>query len=140
MLMNKKGAALLQVLLMAAILAGIATMLLRASLSRSTSARKTRRTVSAEMLIQSCMAEVNALWSAKTEEQFQRDLEGHYMYCANETGESVTGASCAIDKRVQTYVCQETDPYDGSPKYQVTATMDESGQITYEITQGADTL
>ena len=56
MLKNKKGAALMQVLLITAILAGMATLLLRNSLTRTISSRKTRRNVSAEMLIQSCMA------------------------------------------------------------------------------------
>ena len=42
---NKKGAALLQVLLVTVILAGMATMLLRASLSRTTAARKTSQCI-----------------------------------------------------------------------------------------------
>ena len=67
MIKNKRGAALMQVLLITMILAGMATMLLRASLSRTASARKTRRAVTAEMLIESCMAEVNALWASKSD-------------------------------------------------------------------------
>ena len=64
----------MQVLLITVILAGITTMLLRASLSRTASARKTRRQVSAQVLIQSCMAQVNDLWTAKTPEAFRRDI------------------------------------------------------------------
>ena len=76
MKLNKKGAALMQVLLITIILAGIATMILRATLSRTSSARRTRRAVSAQVLIQTCMAEVNSLWSKKTPEAFRRDLQG----------------------------------------------------------------
>ena len=49
MLHNKRGAALLQVLLVTVVLAGMATMLLRANLSRTTTSRQTRRAVSAPM-------------------------------------------------------------------------------------------
>lgn len=80
MLKNKKGAALLQVLLVTVVLAGMATMLLRASLSRTTAARQTRRTVSGQMLVNSCMAEVNALWSAKTPQAFAEDMRDCVMY------------------------------------------------------------
>ena len=76
MKLNKKGAALMQVLLITIILAGIATMILRATLSRTSSARRTRRAVSAQVLIQTCMAEVNSLWSKKAPEAFRRDLQG----------------------------------------------------------------
>ena len=86
---NKKGAALLQVLLITAVLAGIATMLLRASLSRTTAARKTRRTVSAQMLVNSCMAEVNTIWSIKSPDVCARDLNQCTMY-RNST--NLTGA------------------------------------------------
>ena len=80
-LKNKKGAALLQVLLVTVILAGMATMLLRASLSRTTAARKTRRTVSAQMLVNSCMAQINSMWAAKSPEMFARDMNQCIMYC-----------------------------------------------------------
>lgn len=80
MLKNKKGAALLQVLLVTVVLAGMATMLLRASLSRTTTARQTRRTVSGQMLVNSCMVEVNALWSAKTPQAFAEDMRDCVMY------------------------------------------------------------
>ena len=66
MLHNKRGAALLQVLLVTVVLAGMATMLLRANLSRTTTSRQTRRAVSSQMLISACQAEVNALWSLMT--------------------------------------------------------------------------
>ncbi|MGN0017240.1 MAG: hypothetical protein ACI37O_07890 [Candidatus Avelusimicrobium sp.] len=81
MLNNKKGAALLQVLLVTVVLAGIATMLLRASLSRTTTARQTRRTVSAQLLVNACMAEVNTLWSHKTPAAFANDMNQCIMYC-----------------------------------------------------------
>ena len=81
MLHNKKGAALLQVLLVTVVLAGMATMLLRASLSRTTTARQTRRAVASQMLINSCQAEVSAMWAIKSPERFAQDLAGCWMYC-----------------------------------------------------------
>ena len=81
MLHNKKGAALLQVLLVTVVLAGMATMLLRANLSRTTTSRQTRQAVSRQMLINTCQAEVNALWSLKNADQFAVDLQSCQMYC-----------------------------------------------------------
>lgn len=94
MLQNKKGAALMQVLLVTAVLAGMATMLLRASLSRTSAARQTRQTVSSELLIEACQAEVNMMWSNKKPEVFKRDLAGCWMNCkvtiAEDTWNGVT--------------------------------------------------
>ena len=149
MKLNKKGAALMQVLLITVILAGIATMLLRASLSRTTSARRTRRTVSAQALIQSCMAEVNSLWSKKTPEAFTRDLNGvgnngkPYMYCS---GGSTT--TCPAGNIEEKYTCTIADPYGGPYNFVIEAYFDEDAnanygemrQIVYEITQGEDAL
>ena len=95
---NKKGAALLQVLLVTVILAGMATMLLRASLSRTTAARKTRRTVSAQMLVNSCMAQVNNMWAAKSPEMFARDMSQCIMYCKDASA----GTCAQVEK---TYKC-----------------------------------
>ena len=81
MLKNNKGAALMQVLLVTAVLAGMATMLLRASLSRMTSVRQTRLSVSQELLIESCQAEINMMWSQKKPAVFQRDMAGCWMNC-----------------------------------------------------------
>lgn len=81
MLRTKKGAALLQVLLVTVVLAGMATMLLRASLSRTTTARHTRRSVAGQMLINSCQAEVSAMWGVKSQERFVKDLASCWMYC-----------------------------------------------------------
>ncbi len=80
MLHNKKGAALLQVLLVTVVLAGMATMLLRANLSRTTTSRQTRRMVSNQMLINACQAEINALWSLKDADTFAEDLSNCDMY------------------------------------------------------------
>ena len=114
---NRKGAALMQVLLMTIVLAGMATVILRATLARTNSARQTRRAVSAQLLIESCMAEVNSVWANKTPETFLRDLRGignngtPYMYCTNLNSDGVTCNGVAA-----TYTCK----YDGD-NYQVTA-------------------
>ena len=102
----------MQVLLITIILAGIATMILRATLSRTTSARRTRRIVSSQVLIQACMAEVNMLWSKKTPEAFRRDLvgdtNGPYMYCK---GTNTNSDVCPSGDIVREYTCQFTADY-----------------------------
>ena len=75
MRLNKRGAALFQVLIVAAILAGLAAMVLRASLSRTVTARQVRHMVSSQMVIESCMAEVNNLWATKKPEAYAEDLD-----------------------------------------------------------------
>ncbi len=126
---SQKGAALMQVLLVTVILAGIATMLLRAGLARTSSARKTSRSVIAEMLIKSCMAEVNHLWAAKTPAAFGYDLTHGCMYS---TGTGVSNCK-------KTYSCMTINGY------QVDATMEMRGEgdkhrITYEIVTNSDKL
>ena len=92
MMLNKKGAALMQVLLVTAILAGMATMLLRAKLGRTGASRKVRRSIAAQMLIKSCQAEVNTIWSMKTPEEFAWAMDKCAMRCLsnltpNDSGE-----------------------------------------------------
>lgn len=99
MLHNKRGAALLQVLLVSAVLAGMATMLLRASLSRSSNSRRTRRTVAANLLINRCQMEVDAIWGAKTPQAFARDLKNCYMTCA-----IANSSGCNSGSRVHTCI------------------------------------
>lgn len=140
-LTNKKGAALLQVLLVTVVLAGMATMLLRASLSRSTSARQTRRTVSAQLLVHSCMVEVNALWAAKKPEVFQRDMSQCLMYCKASNAD--TGA---CTNPVRSYTCQKQTI--SGVEYNVTANFEnvseangrEQCKLAYEISSSQDVL
>lgn len=133
MLNNKKGAALLQVLLVTVVLAGMATMLLRASLSRTTTARQTRRTVSAQLLVNACMAEVNTLWSSKTPAAFANDMRQCIMYCKT----SATTGDCPEASKVKAHTCQDI-ALEGLT-YTVTATMkgtpgaDGQCQLDYEI-------
>lgn len=115
-LSNKKGAALMQVLLVTVVLAGMATMLLRAMLSRSTSSRRTVRTVSAQTLMNSCMSEVNMFWSLKKPTVFQQDLQDGIMYCAKTGNRS---SSCAAANKRYTYKCKELQM--GGGKFQVLA-------------------
>ncbi len=139
---NKKGAALLQVLLITAVLAGMATMLLRASLSRTTAARKTRRTVSAQLLVNSCMAEVNTIWSVKSPEVFARDLKQCIMYCNSNDLTS----SCSSANSVKTHECKVTI---NDNEYTVTAEFTEDYpteddgkkcKLVYTISSEGDTL
>jgi uncharacterized phage protein (TIGR01671 family) len=76
MLSSKRGAAILQVLLVAAVLAGLSVLLLRASLSRASSSHQTRRTVSSQLEIDSCMAEINQLFAIKSADSFTALITG----------------------------------------------------------------
>ena len=80
MLHNKKGVALAQVLLITVVLAGMTAMLLRVSLSRANTAKRMNQKIVYQLLLQSCQAEVSALWAAKTPEAYARDFAGCNMY------------------------------------------------------------
>lgn len=146
MFTNKKGAALLQVLLVTVVLAGMATMLLRASLSRTTTSRQTRRTVSGQMLIDACQAEVNTMWSLKPEVYFTRDLKHCVMGCKNIKGVCVYEDGTLGPAGSREYKCKPVTVQDVT--YQVTATFTgtepdaQTGQceIKYEITDDPDEI
>lgn len=99
MLHNKKGAALLQVLLVSAVLAGMATMLLRAGLSRTSNARRTRREVAAQLLISRCQMEVDALWNGKTSDAFIRDFKDCCLTCSANNSDNTTCTGCGREHR-----------------------------------------
>lgn len=134
----------MQVLLMTMVLAGITTMLLRVTLSRTSSARQTRRAALSEVLIQACMAEVNGVWSAKTPAAFRRDLNGDesgdnkgkpIMYCANPKD-----GACAAGDRVRSYTCEYD--YNGTP-YTVTAEFEkvkDVWRLVYTVNQSTTNL
>ena len=133
----------MQVLLVTVILAGMATMLLRASLSRTTAARKTRRTVSAQMLVNSCMAQINSMWAAKSPEMFARDMNQCIMYCKDAS----TG-NCPTAQVEKTYKCNISL---NGQTYTVTAAFDSTGtdavlpahnkcKLTYTIDSSVDVM
>lgn len=99
---NNKGAALMQVLLVTVVLAGMAAMLLRATLSRTITARHTRRSVSTQLMVDSCMAEVNSLWASKSPEAFLGDFKGDsrgaFMYCEDYDDEGYCKTGSAIHR------------------------------------------
>ena len=138
MLHNKKGAALLQVLLVSAVLAGMATMLLRASLGRTSTSRHARRPIAAEALIERCQAEVEFIWASKSRVAFEYDLLGCFMMCNSRAADG----TCLSG--THQYPCEEYPidwDGDGAPDitYTVMATMgntpvDGLCPITYELT------
>ena len=133
-LLNRKGAALMQVLLITIILAGMATMLLRVSLSRTASARKTRRASSANILIQACMAEVNTFWSSLTEEAFIKHMNKGKPYFSCSALDA--NGWCPDANRVTSHVCQASTPYGaGTAQYQVTAKFNNDGKLVYEVNE-----
>lgn len=137
MLRNNKGAALLQVILVAAILVGMATLLLRASLSRVSSARLTRRAVSSQMLIETCQSQVNGWMSLKRAEVFQADLDDCILDC---DAQRQANNECPEANRVRDYTCTLPGAIEGIT-YTVVAHMareDENNsnspcQVTYEL-------
>ena len=151
MIYNKKGAALLQVLLVSAVLAGMATMLLRVSLGRTSASRHARRPVIAETLIERCQGEVEALWAAKTNQAFAYDLEdGCVMYCK---GRDSYHRCFPDSNKVFTYTCGPY-PFDRDNdtmtdiEYTVTATMSSVTasdnqklcRVTYELNDNLNSV
>ena len=137
MLKNNKGAALLQVILVAAILVGMATLLLRASLSRVSSARLTRRAVSSQMLIETCQSQVNGWMSLKLADVFQEDLDDCIFDC---NGVRNAENHCPDANMVRDYTCTLPGAIEGIT-YTVVAHMareDENNsnspcRVTYEL-------
>lgn len=151
MYLNKRGAALLQVLIVSAVLASMATMILRATLARTSSSNRTRHTVTAQMAIENCMAEVNTIWASKTPEAYDRDLR-KCQFC-DATADAEAGCpSQNPDHRIringsdiiyenQRHVCSVYIPRQTS-SFTVNADMvkgaDDRCELTYMIENGID--
>lgn len=140
--LNKRGVALLQVLIVAAILAGLSAMILRVVLSRTLVARQNRRTVSAQMLIERCMAEVNYNLAKQDPENYAKSLDG---CCAH--GWDVSGNKCITDELTHTtdiHRCQFSNPFNnGVGSYTVDAIfskVDDQCQVAWQIENGVNTL
>ena len=140
MSLNKRGAALFQVLIITALLAGMSAMILRLSLSRTIASRKARHVIAAQSVIESCMAQVNAVWAAKTPEAYARDLAACQMCDPIKDGSANCSAENQANKKYTCTGIQAVD--DDDVTYTVTAEMDESEQgagkppckITYYVT------
>ena len=108
-LTSRRGVALLQVLIVTALLAGMSAMILRASLSRTVTARQTRHQVISQMVIEACMAEVSNIWAAKTSEAYARDLASCQM-CPSSSGDcpSAKTHTCSVNVSGTTYTVNAT--------------------------------
>lgn len=131
MLLSKRGAAILQVLLLAAVLAGVATMILRFSVARTASARQNRRLVTAQLAIQSCMTEVNELWMSKSPEAFERDINQCIFRCSGGDGANRANVACDGANQERTYLCQRS--YDETEEHFITANMAQNDDGTCSI-------
>lgn len=132
MLLSKKGAALLQVLLVAAVLAGISVLLLRTTLSRTSSSNQTRRAIKAKLQIEACMAEVNQFWGLKKPEIFVRDYKQCIFYCKEGAGNTDFTKDCDNSYKVKSYECFKD--IDGMPKVEaVISGNDGDCEIKYTI-------
>ena len=125
----------MQVLLMTVILAGLMAMILRANLSRTASARKTRRQASAQVLIQSCMTRVNDLWTSKSPEAFRRDIEQGIMYCEGTSTDPV----CPPADQKMDLTCN-LGSYEVVARVVRNTSTDALESIEYEITKGSGYL
>ncbi len=148
MLHNKKGVALLQVLMVTAILGGLCAMVLRVSLSRTMASRKTRHTLAAQMAIESCMAEVNNIWALKNPTQYASDIQNCSKIVPDWSGSSVTACDGGSPKTNEWYCwVKPILEYSGSTsatsgtQYCITAKIESAGsesnspcKITYTIT------
>lgn len=144
---NNRGAALLQVLILSAILAGMATMILRVTLSRSVASKQVRHQITAQKMIESCMAQVNMFWASKTPEAYTRDLAECQM-CSTESvtsgGDNCSGANTAVFgvdfPSNKVYDCGSITGEQGTSR-NVKAVISGSGgncQIEYVIPNGVD--
>lgn len=142
---NNRGAALLQVLILSAILAGMATMILRVTLSRSVASKQVRHQITAQKMIESCMAQVNMFWASKTPEAYARDLAECQM-CdpdADREGGCLTDMFDFNQKSVNrnlVYDCDEIIGGDGKKAhvYAVMLGNNNNCQIEYVIPDGVD--
>lgn len=148
--LNKRGVALLQVLMVAAVLAGLATMILRVVTSRTLSARQIRQTVSAQMLVETCMKQVSNYWM----ERFETDPEGaaaDLAACRFRSGGSdahLWGAAEVLGVNMTCYSPALTGytpshHHDAGPQVTIHAVMssvDDKCQIRYQIWRGVDRL
>ena len=91
-ILNKRGAALLQVLILSAILAGMATMILRVTMSRTLSSKQSQHQIKVQKMIESCMVQVNMLWASKTPEAYARDLQQCQMCDPTKDGAANEGS------------------------------------------------
>ena len=73
---NKRGAALVQVLMLSALLAGLSAMILRATLSRQMIARQSRHAVGARLAIESCVAEINNMFAVMSPDDYAAMTSG----------------------------------------------------------------
>ncbi len=144
MLLNKRGAALLQVLIVTAILAGMSAMILRLSLSRTLTSRQTRHIITSQSVVEACMAEVNMLWASKTPAAYARDLANCQM-CdpTSDTGCPENDREGNANSHV--HMCTSVKPSVQHGTYTVEAKMEPSGttppcKITYTVLGGRTTL
>lgn len=64
---NKKGSALMQVLVLGSVIAAIVLLVLRLAMTRTTNVVKTKRKVSAKAYAESCLAQYNAISMVREE-------------------------------------------------------------------------
>ena len=122
-ILSKKGSALMQVLLVTAVLAGIATMLLRASISRTSAAHQVKRNVSAQLLVESCMAEVQSIFAHQTPNEFIKNMQECMFDCETNEAQQRTNFYNNPDQNARCY----DDAYDGEVQNEHRCTLEENG-------------
>lgn len=139
--LNKRGVALLQVLIISAILAGISAMILRATLARQVTARQTRRAVKAQMVIEYAMSQINFMWAAKTPKAYAEHLD----YCALTCLVGWDAGPCnypGTGSQIMRSTTVSVPNADGGPNYEVkvefVADSEDRCKVTYTILNADD--
>ncbi len=147
--LNHRGAALLQVLILSAILAGMATMILRVTLSRSVASKQVRHQITVQKMIESCMAQVNMFWASKTPEAYARDLAQCQMCSTDSVANGGDGNACSSTNTPvsgvnfpgnKTYHCGSIAGGNGqlADVWAVMSSSSDNCQIEYVIPNGVD--
>lgn len=147
MIHYKRGAALLQVLIITAILGGLCAMIARSVLSRQVTSKRVRRTILAQNAIKSCMAEVNAMWALKNPDQYADDLGSCNKIVPSWSGSSIKSCDnqapqtnewyCRIKPTGGEEYCvtaaisltSDSEQEQGAPKCKITYTLHNAGGL-----------
>lgn len=102
--LNFKGSALMQVLVLSALIVTIVVVLLKFSITRTSNMVQTKTVISAKMAVQGCMAFLN-------EEEIQRVNDGRLPYFEENTTYHCSYSNYIIDITRGTYNNNNTQDY-----------------------------
>lgn len=95
---NRKGSALMQVLVLGSVIASIVLLVLRLSITRTTNVVKTKRKVSAKAYAEACLAQYNAVSMTREEKGLPPIQKGGFSCTIGD--KTITIPEEAIEVRV----------------------------------------